>query len=794
MKKLKSAAVAAALLLTLGVTACGGTPTSSSSVTPTTSSTSSQSIDYEAMAKIALAQVGTSLSKYAAGVTGNFNLIVVSKVTADDGTVYSFDITYSVDSAYANYLGVSSDGKSTVVTCPNSVHGGTDQQCKLHAAASISGTKYGETDFNILVKAVAIYTIADVYGVESGTAVSVKGIVTGIYGGTAYDIFIGDGDYGLTLYGSTTIPEGLAVGDYVSAAGTTSPYSGLLELKSSVITKLTKEDCPNVVVPTTLAITAENSPTIATNMASRPATITQGTVTSVAGSIGGNITVKVKVGTMAYTVFENSTYAAADDYATFSQTRSGATAATIIAVNDIVDLSGITSFYTDPQIISAKITKWTEGVAPKDTVITMADLANNGWKADTTYVVQGFVTGYYSGIGTPKNGIFIADADAGLDIYGYTKDCSAFTVGTCVTVTGVPSVFNGLLEFTANSIVATATADITAKAAVTGELAGLTGLTNSVQARQIHTTGILQDAITGTYGTNSITAKVTIGAGETLPVYLHKTNITKEQYEAWTALAKGDEVEFTGFVAAYVSKVSTWSAGGLTAGLQIVSPTIVKTTAAASIVLATPTLTVAGAVAAAKGTAVDTIGIYQGAYSTNMYQGVFFGDGAASIVTYKGSAFPIGMVKGVYLHVVGAAAPFNGLPEIDISAGSISVLPKGTVAASVLAPVANTTVSAALASTDLNHQFDITGAVIKTITKAAVAGTTDGSYVLTINSFDVTFFVKKTALAAGVYTALATAKVGDSLAFTAFGGQFVSSGTATYQLVAPQNVVVTPAN
>ena len=157
----------------------------------------------------------------------------------------------------------------------------------------------------------------------------------------------------------------------MSAAGTTSPYSGLLELKSSVITKLTKEDCPNVVVPTTLAITAENSPTIATNMASRPATITQGTVTSVAGSIGGNITVKVKVGTMAYTVFENSTYAAADDYATFSQTRSGATAATIIAVNDIVDLSGITSFYTDPQIISAKITKWTEGVAPKDTVITM---------------------------------------------------------------------------------------------------------------------------------------------------------------------------------------------------------------------------------------------------------------------------------------------------------------------------------------------------------------------------------------------------------------------------------------
>jgi DNA/RNA endonuclease YhcR with UshA esterase domain len=69
------------------------------------------------------------------------------------------------------------------------------------------------------------------------------------------------------------------------------------------------------------------------------------------------------------------------------------------------------------------------------------------------------------------------------------------------------------------------------------------------------------------------------------------------------------------------------------------------------------------------------------------------------------------MAKGTPLHVVGVASPYKGMPEIDISAAtsSITVLPKALVADTVVAPVANTTVSAALAATDLNHEFDITG-------------------------------------------------------------------------------------
>jgi hypothetical protein len=308
-------------------------------------------VDYKALAKIALAQVGTSLSKYTSGVTANFSVIVVSKVTGDDGNTYSFDIIYSVDDLYKDYLAVSDVGKTVLVSSPNTVEGGSDQQCKLHAVAYYMGTKYGESDFNILVKAVSKYSVKLLYTAKDGDAVTFQGIITGLYGadygtkGTYYTIYVGDGDYGITVF-SAALPEGAVIGNYVNVAGTVSIYSGLYEIKSATLTKIAKADAPTVVTPTALAITATNAPTIATNMASRPASITQGTITSVAGAVGSNITLKVKVGTTSYTVFENYSYAAADDYATFSQTRSGATAAAIVAVNDIVDLSGFTSFYT----------------------------------------------------------------------------------------------------------------------------------------------------------------------------------------------------------------------------------------------------------------------------------------------------------------------------------------------------------------------------------------------------------------------------------------------------------------
>lgn len=286
---------------------------------------------------------------------------------------------------------------------------------------------------------------------------------------------------------------------------------------------------------------------------------------------------------------------------------------------------------------------------------------------------------------------------------------------------------------------------------------------------------------------------LTIGNNENINVYLPKW-FDATIFNAWVALAAGDEVEATGFLANYKSNTTAW-ASDLHSGVQVVSPTIVKTVAAASVAKITPTMTVAGAVAAAKDTAVDTIGFYEGAYTTNMYNGVFLGDGAASIVTYKGANFPIGMKAGTPLRVVGKAAPYNGMPEIDISAGSITALPAAMVATTVLAPVVNTTVSAALAASDLNHQFTITDAVLKTITTAVVAGKTNGTYVVTIGSIDVTLYVNNSGLDASIYTALASAVAGGKLSFTAFGGQYYNKTTqvATYQLVAPQTMTFTPA-
>ena len=802
MKKLKVLAVAGALLLATGLGSCqDGSSSLSSDVSSEVSSvvssevSSEEVIDYVALANQALAQIGTSLSKYATttGVSGNFALLTSSTVVDSHSNSYEFDIVYTIDAAYANVMAISEDGATCIVTAPNTLDGGADVRGKIHASAKFEGVEKAASDFNILVKAVTKYTIKKIYdlGLTEGT-VSINAKVIGIYGGTSYDIFVADGDYGITLYGSTTIPADLAIGDYVSASGTVSPYSGLLELKSSVITKIDAATA-GIAEPTTLAYTAENAVALTAVQASRAITLTDALVTSVAGdgTAGANLTIKVKVGTVAYTIFENATYSAPADYATFLQIRAGATVASTIATNDIISISGFTSVYTDPQIVGAKITSWTEGVAPADTPITIGALANSGWTADTSYVTQGFVTGYYSGIGTPRNGLFISDGVNAIDVYGYTSDCSAFTVGTCVTVTGMPSVYSGLIEFTASKIEVTASADITAKAAVVAEVGGITGLSNSDVSRPIHATGILQAAVTGTYGTNNITAKVTVGANETLNVYIHKSQTTADQYNSWTALGAGDEVEFTGWLANYKSSTVAWAAD-LHSGVQVVSPTIVHSTAAASIVKVAPVMTVAAASAAASGTAIDTIGFYMGSFPTNMYNGVFFGDGENGYVTYKGAAFPIGMKAGTPLHVVGSSSPYNGYPEVDISAGSITVLPAAVVAETVLAPVAKT-IGAALGAADLNRQFTVTDAVIKTITQAVVpTGTTkDGKYVLTVTlpdttTLDVSFFVKKSGLDASVYSALASAVVGGKLSFTAFGGQNVSGGVTSYQLITPQ--------
>ena len=746
------------------------------------------------MAKTALAQVAASLSKYstATGTTGNFALITSSIVTGEDGKDYTFTIVYSVDAAYSAYMAISEDGKTCKVSAPNTVTGGTDQKCKIHASAQYNSTEYGSQDFNILVKAVTKYALKDVYSLSSGS-VSFNAIVTGFYG-TNYQLMVGDGDYGMTLYQFTAY-DGIAVGDYVNVSGTVSPYSGLIELKPATVTKIAAADAPELVTPTTLAITATSTPTIVTNMASRWTSIADGLVTSVAGSDGANLTIKVKVGTAVYTVFENATYCAAADYATFKQTRSGATAASLIAVNDVISVEGWSSFYTDPQLVGAKITKWTEGVAPSDTPITIANLANVGWKADTSYSLQGFVTGYYSGIGTPKNGMFISDDAYGLDVYGYTGDCSAFTVGTCVTVVGVPTIYNGLIEFTANKISVTATADITAKAAVTAELGGITGLSNSDVSRPVHVTGIVSKTGTennkGTApvaGTANMNVTLSIGAGESINAYLPKW-FDATVYNSFAALADGDEVELTGWLANYKSKAATWDAD-LHSGVQVVSPTIVKTTAAASVAKITPTMSVASAAAAASGVAVDTIGFCTGSYAANIYQGIYIGDGEAAGLVYRASGI-IGVAVGTPLHVVGSSSPYNALPEIDVSKGSVTALPKAVIADAVLAPAAALALSDTVvpATTNLNRAVTVTDAVVKTITTAVVAGKTNGTYVITVGTTDMTLYVNKASLDAAVYTTMGTVAVGGKISLKGFVGCYKTS----MQIVNPSAIVFTPA-
>jgi hypothetical protein len=218
----------------------------------------------------------------------------------------------------------------------------------------------------------------------------------------------------------------------------------------------------------------------------------------------------------------------------------------------------------------------------------------------------------------------------------------------------------------------------------------------------------------------------------------------------------------------------------------------VKTTAAASIVKATPTMTVAGAVAAAKGAAVDTIGYFNGSYVTSAYQGIYLADGSASYLAHGAAELPLGLVAGTALHIVGTSAPYNGLPEVEVSKGSITVYPQGTVATSVLVPadplvIDGTTV--APATSNLNAAVTLSGASLTTIKTAVVAGKTNGTYILTKNDVALTLYVNKAGLEAAVYTALASAVVGNTISLNGFVGCY----NTAMQIVNPSSIVVTAA-
>jgi hypothetical protein len=136
------------------------------------------------------------------------------------------------------------------------------------------------------------HTIAQCYSVAKGTSVSFNGVYMGSYGTSTYNgLFFADGEYGIMIFGTSSIPQGWEVGHTVVAvSGTTDFYNGLVQIKSASFQATTA----TVSTPVVYNFTgSENSP-----VALSRKTSLSGTVTNISGTISKttDATITIDVG------------------------------------------------------------------------------------------------------------------------------------------------------------------------------------------------------------------------------------------------------------------------------------------------------------------------------------------------------------------------------------------------------------------------------------------------------------------------------------------------------------------
>lgn len=96
-------------------------------------------------------------------------------------------------------------------------------------------------DFDVDGEVIAIppvpvtHSMADCYTVAKGTNVKFNGVYMGAYGTNPYQgIFFADGEYGIMVYGTSSVPSDWEVGKTVLAiSGQTDYYNGLVQIKSA---------------------------------------------------------------------------------------------------------------------------------------------------------------------------------------------------------------------------------------------------------------------------------------------------------------------------------------------------------------------------------------------------------------------------------------------------------------------------------------------------------------------------------------------------------------------------------
>ena len=135
-----------------------------------------------------------------------------------------------------------------------------------------------------------------VYDAAIGDAVEFDGIYLGKYGTLTSDLYVGNGDMAVDVYGGIGLPEGIAVGDKVHVVGVAAAYKGLVEVTPSAITL-----APEAVVPAVTTVALDG--TWNKLMLSRPATLAGTVKAGVAIDGTADVTVTVTVGTVDVKVF-----------------------------------------------------------------------------------------------------------------------------------------------------------------------------------------------------------------------------------------------------------------------------------------------------------------------------------------------------------------------------------------------------------------------------------------------------------------------------------------------------------
>lgn len=170
------------------------------------------------------------------------------------------------------------------------------------APAQLSLISQDLTSFEITFEPAdeVVNPLVAVYDAAIGDAVEFDGIYLGKYGTLTSDLYVGNGDMAVDVYGGIGLPEGIAVGDKVHVVGVAAAYKGLVEVTPSAITL-----APEAVVPAVTTVALDG--TWNKLMLSRPATLAGTVKAGVAIDGTANVTVTVTVGTVDVNVYVKKT-------------------------------------------------------------------------------------------------------------------------------------------------------------------------------------------------------------------------------------------------------------------------------------------------------------------------------------------------------------------------------------------------------------------------------------------------------------------------------------------------------